>query len=117
MRTRLFSATSVLEGAGAAATLPYTYSPANDSTTPMQSNAAAKLQIRWRRKACSRIRRSAEFASGSAAGALEPNHSRRATNAAAPRITTKKKTSLRTIGPMVDISVLRQEQDIASLST
>src|SRR5580700_702507 len=117
MRTKLSCATRVFAGEGAAATRPYTYSPANEMTTATHKIAAAKLHQRWRRNSYSRMRLWAGLGASSAAGCFALNHSRSTTNAAAPKIKTKKKTSLRTIGPIVDISVLLEGIHIASLSS
>src|SRR5271168_2213262 len=106
MRTLPSCATSACAGDGAAAERAYTYSAANDKTTATHNTAAAKLQRLCRRNSHSRIRRSAAFAGSAAAGFFALNHSRNTTSAATPRITTKKNTSFRTIGPIVAISLL-----------
>ena len=95
----------------------YANSAASDTTTSTHRIAAAKLHRRWRRNSHSRKRRSAGLAAASSAGRRALNHSRITTSAATPRITTKKKTSLRTIGPTVAISALLDHIHCASLNS
>ena len=89
----------------------------NIKITAMHRNAAAKLHRRCFRNSQSRRRFSAGFNSVIRSGFDAANHSRNTASAATPRITTKKKTSFRTIGPIVAISSLLDQIHCASLNS
>jgi len=86
--------------------------------TSPQKTAAAIIQRRWRRFCDSRRRFSASPVISFAAAACDADcHSRRINSVAAPKMKTKKKSSLRTIGPISAISCLLDGSQRASLSS
>src|SRR6202035_5489428 len=96
-----------------AVTRVYANSAARINITAVHVNAEANAQRRCLRRSHSRRRRSAAseiFATALPRAAI---HSRKTRKAAAPRMTVKKNTSLRTIGPFHAISTLLDGSHIA----
>ena len=80
--------------------------------------AAAIIQRPWRRFCDSSRRLSASFSESFAALAWEAAcHSRKISNIAAPKMNTKKKSSLLTMGPRIAISPLLEGSQRASLNS
>src|SRR6202030_1127110 len=88
-----------------AVTRVYANSAARIRITAVHVNAEANAQRRCLRRSHSRRRRSAASEIFAGAADRAAIHSRNTSKAAAPRITVKKKTSLRTIGPIHAISI------------